>query len=188
MAIWLEYSSLILLIIINGYCNTCTIRNPDSQYIQILKPMFLGNIVASVLKYKFKFMKFMGWWTHTQTGSHTAGHILTARTNLTGHFQSGQSTPLLSAGSALLRSQAPCQVFQARSQRRGSAGLEACSLVKYLNYVIDVSTVIKLAAAHPSGWPMPTQLHGALWRSCQTGLDEVCVNLFVCISWNLLFW
>lgn len=44
----------------------------------------------------------------------------------------------------------PCQVFQACSQRRGSGGLEACSLVKYLNYVIDVSTVINLAAAHPS--------------------------------------
>lgn len=83
-----------------------------------------------------------------------------------------------SAAVPLLCSRTPCQVFQAHSQWRGSGELEACSLVKYLNYVIDVSTVINLAAAHPSSWPVPTQLHCALWRSCQTGPNEVCV----CVS------
>lgn len=82
---------------------------------------------------------------------------------------------------SLLHSRNPCQDFQARRQSRGSGGLEACSLVKYLSYVIDVSTVINLAAAHPSSWPVPARLHGGLWRSCQTGSDEVClcVRLFV---------
>lgn len=103
--------------------------------------------------------KQMGGRTHRQTADH-------------------KSDPLLSAAVTLLHSRTPCQVFQARSQTRGSGGLEACSLVKYLNYVIDVSTVINLAAAHPSSWPVPAQLHGALWRSCQTGPDEVCVCVF----------
>lgn len=104
----------------------------------------------------------LGRWTHTQMDRQTADHKLTAGTNLTCHFQSGQSAPLLSALVTLLHSRNPCQVFQACSQRRGSGGLEACSLVKYLNYVIDVSTVINLAAAHPSSWPVPALLHGAL--------------------------
>lgn len=81
---------------------------------------------------------------------------------LTCHFQSGQSASLLCAAVTLLHSKIPFQVFQAHSQGRGSGGLEACSLVKYLNYVIDVSTVINLPAALPSNWPVPTQLHGAL--------------------------
>lgn len=87
---------------------------------------------------------------------------------------------------SLLHSRNPCQDFQAQRQSRGSGGLEVCSLVKYLSYVIDVSTVINLAAAHPSSWPVPARLHGGLWRSCQTGPDEV----FVCapFCWNLLFW
>lgn len=82
---------------------------------------------------------------------------------------------------SLLHSRNPCQDFQAQRQSRGSGGLEACSLVKYLSYVIDVSTVINLAAAHPSSWPVPARLHGGLWRSCQTGPDEVClcVRFFV---------
>lgn len=63
---------------------------------------------------------------------------------------------------SLLRSRSPCQDFQAECQSRGSGVLEACSLVKYLSYVIDVSTVINLAAAHPSSWPVPAQLHGGL--------------------------
>lgn len=92
----------------------------------------------------------------------TADHKLTARTSLTRHFQCVQSAPLQSAVVALLHSRNPCQDFQACRQRSGSGGLEACSLVKYLSYVIDVSTVINLAAAHPSSWPVPTQLHGGL--------------------------
>lgn len=60
--------------------------------------------------------------------------------------------------------------------------LEACSLVKYLSYVIDVSTVINLAAAHPSSWPVPAQLHGGLWTSCQTGPDEVCLCVRASLS------
>lgn len=83
------------------------------------------------------------------------------------------------AGPSLLRSRSPCQDFQAGSQSGGSGALEACSLVKYLSYVIDVSTVINLAAAHPSSRPVPAQLHGGLLRSCQTGPDEVCVRVCV---------
>lgn len=86
-------------------------------------------------------------------------------------------TPVVSAPvPLLLRGGSPCQVFQARSQRRGSGGLEACSLVKYLNYVIDVSTVINLAAAHPSGRPVPALAPWCIVKELSNRpCDEVCV-------------
>lgn len=140
--------------------------------------------VFFVCELKHWINRWMGGWTHRQVRFVLAVSLWSAVCR----FQSGQSTPLLSAAVTLLCGRSPCQVFQAHSQKRGSGGLEACSLVKYLNYVIDVSTVINFAAAHPSSWPVPTRLHGALWRSCQTGPDEVCVCvcLFDCLS--LLFW
>lgn len=97
-----------------------------------------------------------------------APHIQTARANLCSHFA---SAPLQRAAVPRLYGRTPCQVFQAHGQGRGS-GLEARSLLKYLNYVIDVSTVINLAAARPSGRLLPTQFLGRLWSSCQTGPDD----------------
>lgn len=105
---------------------------------------------------------------HVWTPRGPAPHIQTARANLCSHFL---SAPLQRAAVTQLYGRSPCQVFQAHSQGRGS-GLKARSLVKYLNYVIDVSTVINLAVAHPSGCLLPTQFLGRLWSSCQTGTDD----------------
>lgn len=63
--------------------------------------------------------------------------------------------PVRSGAEPAPQSRSPCRDFQAEGQSGGSGVLEACSLVKYLSYVIDVSRVINLAAAHPSSRPVP---------------------------------
>lgn len=89
----------------------------------------------------------------------------------------------LHAVTALVHSNSPFQAFQAHSQRKGSGRLEACSLVKYLNYFIDVSTVINLPVALPSSWPVSGQpcwgivkelSDGGWWGSCV--FEAVCFD------------
>lgn len=143
------------------------------QNVQIFKSFcYVGTYQLSSYFFELELWKNMvrNGVTNTTAG-HTSGPPLLVNPVC--------STPVFTL--SLLHSRNPCQDFQAQCQSRGSGGLEACSLVKYLSYVIDVSTVINLAAAHPSSWPMPARLHGGLWRSCQTGSDEVClcVRLFV---------
>lgn len=112
-------------------------------------------------------------WVDTRT----ADHELTARTNLTWSL----CGPLRSPVVTLSHSGNPFRVFQAHGQRRGSGGLQACSLVKHLNYVIDVSTVINLAAAHPANgapasaapWCIVKELPNRPWWA---------------VRWSLLFW
>lgn len=113
-------------------------------------------------------------WVHTQTADHKLTWQGTFDLSL-----AVRSSPFCSSYSAVQQESMLGLSGSQPGERIWSAG----RLVKYLNYFIDVSKVINLAAAHPPGWPVPAQLPGALWRSCQTGSEELW-----CTCWSLLFW
>lgn len=142
-----------------------------------------GKIIRMNLSFFINTMNLR--WSYWFLNEHTRDSWTTIlHTNLT-DSQSFLSLLLLfqPAATALVHSNSPFQAFQAHSQRKGSGRLEACSLVKYLNYFIDVSTVINLPVAHPSSWPVSVRLRRGIvkglsdrswWGSCV--FEAVCFD------------